>query len=156
MLIEGGIDVGASRQRLWDFLLDLDRFASCLPGVESVRQVNDSTFAGILVTKLGPMSGSFNFQAAIVEKVPPRAMRVRTEGKDSITGSSVVTDLELLIEQPGNDRSRMSYRADVEISGPLAIIGDMILRATASFLMTEFGKRLRSRLEGDKGAPERE
>jgi carbon monoxide dehydrogenase subunit G len=152
MLIEGGIDVGASRQRLWDFLLDLDQFASCLPGVESVRQVDDSTFAGVLVTKLGPMSGSFNFQATIVEQIPPRAVKVRTEGKDSVTGSSVTTDVELLLEQTRDDRSRMSYRANVEISGPLAIIGDMILRATASFLMAEFAKRLRSRLEGMKGS----
>ena len=147
MLIEGKIDVGAPRQRLWEFLLDLEQFSSCLPGIESVRQVDDTTFTGVLTTKLGPMSGAFNFRAAIVEQAAPRAMKVRTEGKDSVTGSSVNTDVDLSLEQTTEDRSKMIYRANVLVSGPLAIIGDMILRATASFLMAEFARRLRSRLE---------
>jgi len=153
MLIEGGIDVGAPRQRLWDFLLDLDQFSACLPGVESVRRVDGNSFTGVLVTRLGPMAGSFNFRAAIVEQVAPSSMKVRTEGKDSVTGSSVNTDVELLLAETAKDRSKMTYRANVLVSGPLAIIGDMILRATASFLMTEFGKRLRSRLEETRAAP---
>ena len=147
MLIEGKIDVGVPLQRLWDFLLDLEQFSACLPGIESVRQVDGKTFTGVLVTKLGPMAGSFNFQAAIVEQVAPSAMKVRTEGKDSVTGSSVNTDVDLLLAETTDDRSKMSYRANVLVSDPLAIIGDMILRATASFLMAEFAKRLRSRLE---------
>jgi hypothetical protein len=43
----------------------------------------------------------------------------------------------------------MAYRTEVEVSGPLAIIGDMILRATISALMAEFARRLRARIEGE-------
>lgn len=147
MLIEGKVEVGAPRQRLWDFLLDLQQFSSCLPGVESMRQVDDDTFTGVLVTKLGPMAGAFNFQAAIVERVPPRTMKVRTEGTDSVTKSTVHTEVDLLLNEITDTRSAMTYKADVQVSGPLAIIGDMVLRATTSFLMAEFSRRLRSRLE---------
>jgi len=147
MLIEGKIDVPADRQGLWDFLLDLERFSSCLPGIESVEQLDDDTFTGVLTTKLGPMSGSFNFRSTIVERVPPTAMKTRTEGKDSVTGSTVCTELDLSLEETGPARSTLAYRANVEVSGPLAIIGDMVLRGTATFLMTDFARRLRARLE---------
>ena len=152
MRIEGTIEVGARPQAVWDFLLDLERFSSCLPGIESASQLDDDTFTGVLTTKLGPMSGSFNFQSTIVEREPPRAMKVRTEGKDSVTGSTVQTDLTLRLEEAPGGRSRMAYSADVGVSGPLAIIGDMVLRGTATFLMAEFGRRLRARLEGEGGA----
>lgn len=46
MLIEGKIDVTADRQRLWDFLLDLERFSSCLPGIGSVAQVDTCVMIG--------------------------------------------------------------------------------------------------------------
>lgn len=149
MRIEGKIEVSVRRQALWDFLLDLERFSSCLPGIESASQLNADTFTGVLTTKLGPMSGSFNFRATIVEREPPRAMKVRTEGKDSVTGSPVRTDVDLRLEETAGARSTMAYCADVEVSGPLAIIGDMVIRGTATFLMAEFGRRLRSRLEGE-------
>lgn len=149
MLIEGKIDVPADRQGLWDFLLDLERFSSCLPGIESVEQLDDNTFTGVLTTRLGPMSGSFNFRSTIVERVPPSAMKTRTEGKDSVTGSTVRTEMDLRLEETASARSTLSYRANVEVSGPLAIIGDMVLRGTATFLMTDFARRLRARLEAE-------
>lgn len=149
MLIEGKIDVTADRQSLWDFLLDLERFSSCLPGIESVKQVDDNTFTGVLTTKLGPMSGSFNFRSTIVERVPPSAMKVRTEGTDSVTGSTVRTELDLSLDETADARSTLAYRANVDVSGPLAIIGDMVLRGTATFLMTDFARRLRARLPAE-------
>jgi hypothetical protein len=36
----------------------------------------------------------------------------------------------------------MDYRADVKIKGRLAILGDMILRATATLILQEFSRRL--------------
>ena len=150
MIIEGKVDVGAPPQALWDFLLDLERFSACIPGVESVSQVDADTFTGVIRARLGPVSGAFQFNAVILERVPPRALRVRAEGKDSVTGSTVVTDVDLGLEARAEAGSSMAYRSNVEISGPLAIIGDMILRATISALMAEFARRLRARIEGGR------
>jgi carbon monoxide dehydrogenase subunit G len=43
----------------------------------------------------------------------------------------------------------MEYRADVKIKGRLAILGDMVLRATATLILQEFARRLRKAL-GDQ------
>ncbi len=36
----------------------------------------------------------------------------------------------------------MKYSADVKINGRLAILGDMVLRATATLILKEFARRL--------------
>jgi hypothetical protein len=36
----------------------------------------------------------------------------------------------------------MDYKADVKIKGRLGILGDMVLRATATLILQEFTKRL--------------
>ena len=43
----------------------------------------------------------------------------------------------------------MNYRADVQIKGRLAILGDMVLRATATLILKEFARRLHQGL-GDQ------
>ena len=153
MIIEGKVDVGALPEVLWDFLLDLDRFSACIPGIESVSQVSADKFTGVIRARVGPVSGAFGFEAVILERIPPRALRVRAEGKDTVTGSAVGTDVDLTLEGRSEAGSRMAYRTDVEISGPLAIIGDMILRATTSALMAEFARRLRARIEAEGTRP---
>jgi carbon monoxide dehydrogenase subunit G len=40
----------------------------------------------------------------------------------------------------------MNYRADVQIKGRLAILGDMVLRATATLILQEFARRLNKAL----------
>jgi carbon monoxide dehydrogenase subunit G len=54
------------------------------------------------------------------------------------------------LKEPAEHRTELGYRADVQIQGRLAILGDMILRATASLMLEDFAERLRKRLEGEK------
>ena len=48
-------------------------------------------------------------------------------------------------------RPYLVYRADVRISGRLAILGDMVLRATAGMIIGEVARCLRARLEAPAG-----
>lgn len=148
MILEGKIDVRAAATTTWDFLLDIDQFTSCLPGVEEVTQIDDQTFRGTLAASVGPISGRFSFRAAVVESRPPREMLVRMEGTDSVTKSSVNSDLTMTLNERKENLTDISYRADVDVKGRLAILGDMVLRATANLLLEEFSRRLRERLEG--------
>ena len=45
------------------------------------------------------------------------------------------------------DRTRLAYTAVINVKGRLAILGDMILRATASVMIGELLKCLKARLE---------
>jgi len=152
MIFEGKIEVGVPAQKVWDFLMDIHQLASCMPGLEKVTPLDDRTFDGIMGAAVGPIAGKFVFRATIVESTPPKELVVRTEGQDSVTGSNTNAKVTLRLSQPVASCTELGYRADVEIKGRLAILGDMILRATAALLLEEFAERLRKRLEGDQGA----
>lgn len=152
MKFEGKIEVGAPVAKTWDFLMDIDRFSSCMPGLEKVTRLDERTFEGTIGAEVGPISGKFAFRATIVEATPPSAMAVRIDGEDSVTKSKVSAEVEATLEEIAADRTELSYRAEVEIKGRLAILGDMILRATSSLMVEEFARRLRSRVEDGKRA----
>src|SRR4029453_15736227 len=95
------------------------------------------------------ISGKFTFRATIVESQPPDQMVVRTEGTDSVTKSIVNADMTVDLRRLTDNKTQMDYKADVKITGRLAILGDMVLRATATLILQEFTRRLHKEL-GDR------
>ena len=147
MIFEGKIELRAARVKTWDFLMDINRFSSCLPGLEKVMPVDERTFDGVMGATVGPISGKFNFRSAIVESTAPREMVVQTEGTDSVTNSAVSVTMKVALTGKIASRTELGYHAEVGIRGRLAILGDMVLRATAVLVLEEFARRLRAQLE---------
>ena len=146
MIFEDTITIDAPTPRVWEFLLDLDRSASCVPGVKHVTLVDERTFDGTIEAQVGPISGTFAFRARIVNSDPPRELRAEVEGTDSVTKSTLLMDMAMTLAPLGADTTALAYRAVVDVRGRLAILGDMVLRATAVLILQEFTKRLRAQL----------
>jgi uncharacterized protein len=142
MIFDGKIDLEVPAQKAWDFLIDINKFSTCLPGIDEVKQIDDKTFDGVISATVGPISGKFNFRSTILESRPPEQMAVRTEGTDSVTKSKVNADMTVDLRGISETKSQMDYRADVKIQGRLGILGDMVLRATATLILQEFTRRL--------------
>ena len=146
VIFEDRVLVEAEPRKVWDLLLDVNRFAACMPGVEQVTQVDDRTFDGVISARVGPMSGKFSFRARILESKPPSELLAKVEGSDSVTKSILTVDMDMKLTAPAPNQTELAYRAAVEIKGRLAILGDMVLRATAGLLLDDFGKRLQQQL----------
>jgi carbon monoxide dehydrogenase subunit G len=142
MILDGTIDLEAPAQKAWDFLIDINKFSTCLPGIDQVNQIDDKTFEGVISAAVGPISGKFNFRSTILESRPPEQMVVHTEGMDTVTKSTVNADMTVDLRPVTESRSQMNYQADVKIKGRLGILGDMVLRATATLILQEFTRRL--------------
>jgi carbon monoxide dehydrogenase subunit G len=146
MIFDGQIDLDVSAEKTWDFLIDVNKFSTCLPGIDAIKQIDDKTFDGTISATVGPISGKFLFRSTIVESRPPEQMVVRMEGTDSVTKSTVNADMTMDLCSVAADKTQMNYRADVKIKGRLAILGDMVLRATATLILQEFARRLNKAL----------
>jgi len=146
MIFDGKIDLEVPVEKAWDFLIDINKFSTCLPGIDQVTQIDDKTFEGIISAAVGPISGKFNFRSTILESRPPEQMVVRTQGTDTVTKSTVNADMTVDLHSTSEAKSQMNYKADVQIKGRLGILGDMVLRATATLILQEFTRRLRKGL----------
>jgi uncharacterized protein len=147
MILEGKVNVGVPASSVWDFLMDVNRFASCVPGLEQVTQIDERTFDGVVRATVGPISGNVTFRSTILDSTPQSEMVVQTDGTDSVTRSAVSAKLSVRLSETIENRTELSYHADITIKGRLAILGDMVLRATGALMLEEFAKRLRAQLE---------
>lgn len=147
MLYEGHSEVGAPPAAVWPVLLDVNQLAALLPGVQQVTQVDDATFDGVIVAAVGPISGQFTLRGQIVEAVEPSLLRVHASGTDSVTKSTLTSDVQLVLTPAGPQATDLAYRSQVDVKGRMALLGDLVLRATATVMVDEFIRRLKARVE---------
>jgi carbon monoxide dehydrogenase subunit G len=153
MKLDGTIDIAVEPTAVWNLIIDPISLSACVPGVSDVRQVDDQTFEGSISAAVGPVDGTFSFRSVIVRAAFPDDLVVEVEGVDSVTKSRLVANIEVSLAEVSATATTLSYRATVKVKGRLAILGEMMLRATASLMITQLTRCLRSRLEPIGAAP---
>lgn len=154
MKLAGTVHIDAAAEAVWDFVLDPGRLSACVPGVQGVRQVDDRTFEGTIRASIGPMNGDFSFRSVIVRSRFPSDLGVEITGTDSVTRSSVRMVVDAGLHDEALSVTRMDYRIDVDVKGRLAILGEMVLRATAGAMIGQVLACLRGRLTSGAGRME--
>jgi carbon monoxide dehydrogenase subunit G len=147
VIFEGSLLLRADVSRVWDFLLDMNKVSSCVPGIQSVKQIDSDAFEGTITAAVGPMSGNFSFRARITERRPPAELVGAIDGTDSVTKSRVTGETAIRLTAVRDGETELAYRSTVEIQGRLAILGELVLRATGNLMLRETTERLRKQVE---------
>ena len=147
MKLAGRIEIAAPAAQVWELVLDPLTLAACVPGVKQVRKIDDKTFEGSITASVGPMDGDFTFTAVITQAVFPDTLVVEMSGIDSVTKSRLEVLVTGALVVASETQTALTYRADVKVKGRLAILGEMILRATASMMINQVTACLKAKLE---------
>src|SRR5215471_9011832 len=109
MQIENQFQVEASPDRVYAFLLDVNRVVTCVPGAELSDVVDPSTFKGKVKIKVGPITVSYNGTARIADR--DEANRVATleaDGRETTgPGSARATARMTVLETAGASLVRL-------------------------------------------------
>lgn len=146
MKLKGQIEIAAAPSAVWELLIDPLTLAGCVPGVNDVRRVDDQTFEGSITAQVGPMAGDFAFTSVITRADFPNDLLVQIHGVDSVTKSRLEADVQAHLVEAGS-ATLLVYDSVIKVRGRLAILGEMVLRATASVMISQVTKCLRTRLE---------
>src|SRR5438309_2483082 len=66
--MENALEVNASPDLVYSFLLDVNQVVACVPGTELVDQVDPHTFKGKVKIKVGPVTVAYDGLARIAER----------------------------------------------------------------------------------------
>ena len=82
--------IPVERERLWDFLMEVPKVASCVPGVESVEAVDASAYKGGLRVQVGPIRLSLQGTMTVEEQDRSSwRARMRAEASDRRVGGGI-------------------------------------------------------------------
>ena len=146
MQIKDSFVINAPQEKVWELMFDIPRLSKCVPGIESVEVVDDKTYRGKLVVKVGPIKSEFGGTVTLTEVNAPNRIAGTVEGDDKASASSVKAGFTgtLTTVEGGTEAA---FQVDVNLRGRLAQFGGPVIAATAKKLTAEFAKNLRAQLE---------
>jgi len=138
--------IPVERERLWDFLMEVPKVASCVPGLETVEAVNASAYKGSLRLQVGPIRLSLQGTMTIEEQDRSSwRARIRAEANDRRVGGGIRARMSLTLV-PGEGGTRLQIVTDLAILGRIGEFGQPVIKKKADALLEEFARSLRSTL----------
>ncbi len=141
--------IPVAREPLWNFLMDVPKVAKSLPGVESVSQIDATTYEGKLKVRVGPIV--LNLQGKIfMEENDPQNWRaaLRAEAKDRMAAGAVNGKTRMVLKAIGADQTELLVETDVNILGKIGEFGQPIIRKKADSMLKEFVENIKKQLTG--------
>jgi carbon monoxide dehydrogenase subunit G len=132
----GAPEVTASRQEVWDKLMDPTFVAASAPGVESVQAVDPTHFKVVSGLGVGAVKLRFQLDVELFDVVDRQSLKMRARGK--APGSMVDVISGVRLEDAGDGRTRLNWSATSEVSGTVASVGARLLEGTARKLTEQF------------------
>jgi carbon monoxide dehydrogenase subunit G len=146
MLIENSFTVARPVGEVWDYLLDVEKIAPCMPGAELTDTVDDHTWKGKVNMRFGPVSMSFAGSVEMAERdddvhrVVLRARGTEQKGKGA-ADAKVTSWLE-----PAEAGTSVTMQADITLTGAAAQLSRGLLPEVSKRLTQQFADCLEASL----------
>ena len=132
MILDGEFTFRAQRSSVWTLLQDPDVLVKAMPGAQRLVQTGDGTYEGHIRIGVGPVTAaSWTLTVALHDRQEPASYGMKVESKGPLGFTRGSASVELLDEPAG---TRMKYRADMQIGGKVAGIGQRLLDQVARML----------------------
>jgi uncharacterized protein len=158
--LEDSFEVSAPVERVWDFMLDLERVTPCMPGAELIELPDERTWKGKVKIKLGAVSLSYATTAVIAEQDDQaRRVVIEASGRETRGKGTAKATIESRLEPGADGTTRVVMSTDLTISGAVAQYGRGMIADVSKRLTSEFANCLGERIaapdagDGGDGAP---
>lgn len=139
--------IAAPRQKVWDFIWNVEEFAFCVPGVTAVEKVDETHYNVRVEQKISFLKAKFDIQIAIEEQREPEYIRTSGEGKDSKIGASLRQSNVVTLEALSENETKMSIHSNVDVFGKLGAMGFSVIKNQANKIFGQFAQNVKEKIE---------
>jgi uncharacterized protein len=152
--IENQFEVAASPDRVYSFLLDVNRVATCVPGAELSEVVDPTTFKGKVRIKVGPITVSYNGTASISERdEAARTATLQAEGRETSGPGSARATARMSVADAGGGTSTVLLVTDYTVAGRIANFGRGVMEDVSKRLVSQMADCIKANLETAEAEP---
>jgi carbon monoxide dehydrogenase subunit G len=133
--------------RVWTFMTDIQRMASCIPGCERIEtQEWMKSYSAVMKQKIGPFKLEVPAQIAVEDYKEPSFVRAAATGKDKFTGTTLNVSLHVTVDPVDDKSSKFAVSATLNVAGRLASLGYSVIKKKAEENFVEFERRIKEQL----------
>jgi carbon monoxide dehydrogenase subunit G len=143
MKFTGDISIAAPREAVFAKVQDARFFASCVEGVQEMKEIDPTHYTAVLETKVAYLKFKFNVTVEVTRMEAPREIEAKVEGTPlGIVGRLTATSITRLADD--NGATKVSYEIDAALTGKLGSLGQPVLRSKAKEMERIFTERIRA------------
>ncbi|HEY7417343.1 MAG TPA: carbon monoxide dehydrogenase subunit G [Ktedonobacteraceae bacterium] len=150
MEFSGKQTIAANIDKVWEYLLDVNKVAACAPGFQSLEELEAEHWRAIVSVGVGPVKAKFTMDVTRPEMHEPESMVVKARGK--APGSAVELSGNMRLSPVDEGHTQMDWTAHVTVSGTIASVGARLIGGTAEKLTGQFFDCLKNNLEAPEAS----
>lgn len=136
MILEGAYTFHGPREMVWDLLRDPDVLIKALPGAKRLARTADDRYEGAMRVGVGPVTAAeWTVVVELSDAQPFDQYDMTVDAKGTLgfaRGHGTVR-----LEDDGDGATRMRYRAELQIGGKIASVGQRMLDTVAKMMTTQ-------------------
>lgn len=152
MQLENSFPVSAPPDKVFAYLLDVNKVVSCVPGAELTEVVDPTTFKGRVKIKVGPITVAYSGTARISQRdEATRTATLTAEGRETTGPGSAQASATMKVQTAG-DGSMVEIITEYQVRGRVANFGRGVMEDVSRRLINEMANCIQANVEADEPA----
>ena len=133
---------------VWDFMTDVEKVSTCIPGAQYEDDLGDNQHSVMLVIKVGPIRSSYRSTVSI-RSMDDESYTIEIEGQGTDTKGKGGATMEMVGKLTENEDGTTEINGDstVKIQGMLAQFGSRMVEDVSNQIFLQFTRSLAAKLE---------
>jgi carbon monoxide dehydrogenase subunit G len=152
MQLENSFSVGAPPDKVFAYLIDVNKVVGCVPGAELSEVVDPSTFKGKVKIKVGPITVAYSGTAKIVDRNDEQhSATLEAEGRET-TGPGSARAKALMSVVLDGDGSTVKIVTDYNVAGRVAQFGRGVMEDVSRRIVNDMAACIKANVEAAEPA----
>jgi carbon monoxide dehydrogenase subunit G len=147
--IEKTFQIPQPPEKVWEFLSDPRKVATCVPGAEITEQLDESNYKGAISVKVGPSVTNYKGSLQVVRlDQETREIEILGKGQDVRGKGSASMKLTGAVRALADGGTEVKSVSELNVVGMLAQLGARVISEVSNVLFQQFVANLQKQLEG--------
>ncbi|MGN6754182.1 MAG: SRPBCC family protein [Intrasporangium sp.] len=146
MKITGAVSLSATPDQVWRAIHDPAVLARTLPGCESLTEDGDNAYKMRVTMGVAAVRGSYDGTVRLEDIEAPNSLRLKASGTG--TPGTVEADVDVALDVCEDGGTRVTYKADAEVGGPIGGVGQRMLSGVTKKMAGQFFAALDADIAG--------
>ncbi len=147
MQLENSFSVGAPPERVFAYLLDVNKIVGCVPGAELAEVVDPTTFKGKVKIKVGPITVAYDGTARIADRDDTHhSATLEAEGRETTGPGSARAKAVMSVEADGAG-SIVKIVTDYSVAGRVAQFGRGVMEDVSRRIVNDMAACIKANVE---------
>jgi carbon monoxide dehydrogenase subunit G len=142
MKITDSFTIEAPKQDVWDVFMEVEKLAGCVPGCKDMTALSDTEYEADMEVQTKFMKITFKAHGELKDFIEGEELNVEMTGHPMKLAGLFKTKLKVRLNELEPEKTEVVYDMDLQMSGRLATLGDVMMKGTVIKSSKEFAENV--------------